>query len=154
MVNTGGLGSRRHAARYQRGITLMELMIVVTIMGILAGVAFPAYKAYVDRAKRTEGKAFLMEVAARQERYYFDNNSYASDAQDLGYASSTPSSDERHYSLANPIANGDSGSIGTSYLLKINTVSPWVDDTCGTFLTLDSKGAQDSESHNVICWAK
>ena len=154
MVNTYGLSSRRRATRYQHGVTLMELMIVVAIVGILAGVAFPAYKAYVDRAKRTEGKAFLMEVAARQERYYFDNNSYASDAQDLGYGSSTPNSDEGHYSLRNPIDDGDSGSITTSYLLTIETVSPWVDDTCGSFLTLDSKGAQDSDTHNVICWAK
>ena len=154
MVNIHGLGARQFAPRYQQGITLMELMIVVAIVGILAGVAFPAYKAYVDRAKRSEGKVFLMEIAARQERYYFDNNSYASDAQDLGYGSSTPKSDEEHYVLTNPIDDGDSGSIATSYLLKISTVSPWVDDTCGTFLTLDSKGAQDSETSNVICWAK
>ena len=41
--------------RRQHGFTLMELMIVVVIIGILSGVAFPAYKAYVDRAKRSEG---------------------------------------------------------------------------------------------------
>lgn len=140
--------------RRQSGFTLMELMIVVVIVGILSGVAFPAYKAYVDRAKRSEGKAFLMEVAARQERYYFDHNSYASDATNLGYSSTTPASDEGHYSLANPIAAGSSGSITTSYVLKITTVSPWVDDTCGSFLTLDSKGAQDSETSDAICWSK
>lgn len=154
MVNIHGLQTRRCAPRYQNGVTLMELMIVVAIVGILAGVAFPAYKAYVDRAKRSEGKVFLMEIAARQERYYFDNNSYASDPQDLGYGTSTPKSDEAHYSLTNPIDDGDSGSISTSYLLVITTVAPWVDDTCGTFLSLDSKGAQDSETSNVICWAK
>ena len=142
------------ARRRQHGFTLMELMIVVAIVGILAGVAFPAYKAYVDRAKRSEGKAFLMEIAARQERYYFDNNSYATDARELGYGSTTPKSDESHYVLDNPIAVGDTASITTSYKLKIKTVSPWVDDTCGTFLTLDSKGAQGSDSGNSICWSK
>jgi type IV pilus assembly protein PilE len=140
--------------RGQRGFTLMELMIVVVIVGILSGVAFPAYKAYVDRAKRSEGKAFLMEIAARQERYYFDNNSYASNATNLGYSSTTPKSDESHYVLTNPIAAGDTGSITTSYLLKITTVSPWVDTTCGTFLTLDSKSAQGSDTGNAICWSK
>lgn len=142
------------AAQRQYGFTLMELMIVVVIVGILSSIAFPAYKAYVDRAKRSEGKAFLMELAARQERYYFDNNSYAANAVDLGYASSTPLSDEGHYSLTNPVSDGDTGSITTSYVLQINTVSPWHDDTCGSFLTLDSKGAQGSESGDDVCWSK
>ena len=132
----------------------MELMIVVAIVGILASVAFPAYKAYVDRAKRTEGKAFLMEVAARQERYYFDNNAYATDPKALGYKTSTPNSDQSHYALKNPIAAGDTGSTTTSYKLQIDTVNPWVDDTCGTFLSLDSKGAQASQKTNAVCWAK
>ena len=145
-----GVGSSRR----QHGFTLMEVMIVVVIIGILSGVAFPAYKAYVDRAKRSEGKAFLMEIAARQERYYFDNNSYASDARNLGYSSKTPKSDENHYTLTDPIAVGGSGSITTSYKLQIDTVSPWKDDTCGTYLTLDSKGAQGSDTGNAICWSK
>lgn len=142
------------SARRQRGFTLMEVMIVVVIIGILSGVAFPAYKAYVDRAKRSEGKAFLMEIAARQERYYFDNNSYAIDARNLGYSSKTPQSDEKHYVLTDPIAAGSSSSITTSYKLQINTVSPWKDDTCGSYLTLDSKGTQGSDTGNAICWSK
>ncbi len=154
MVNTRGMPCRGSTGRYQHGVTLMELMIVVAIVGILAGVAFPAYKAYVDRAKRSEGKAFLMEIAARQERYYFDNNSYAADPEDLGYGNATAKSDEGHYTLDDPIAVGATGAITTSYVLKIKTVSPWKDDTCGNFLTLDSKGAQDSDTHNVICWSK
>ena len=154
MVDTRGAPALANSRRSQQGFTLMELMIVVVIVGILAGVAFPAYKAYVDRAKRAEGKAFLMELAARQERYYFDNNKYADDATDLGYSSATPNSDESHYVLTDPIAAGGSGSLDTSYTLQITTVTPWIDDTCGTYLTLDSKGAQDSETHNTVCWSK
>ena len=154
MPSTRTTRRQRSAARYHTGFTLIELMIVVAITGILASVAFPAYKAYVDRAKRSEGKAFLMELAARQERYYFDNNSYADHAQNLGYSSNTPKSDEKNYVLNDAIAAGSTGSITTSYLLQINTVSPWKDDTCGGFLSLDSASAQDSETHNVICWSK
>lgn len=146
--------SSGHDRSWSRGFTLMEVMIVVVIVGILASVGFPAYKAYVDRAKRTEGKAFLMDIAARQERYFMDNNTYAADATDLGYSDSTPLSDEKHYKLEDPIDEGDTGSITTSYKLTIKTQAPFYDDVCGEDLTLDSKGTQGSSTGDAVCWAK
>ena len=62
--------------KYMRGITLLELMIVVVIVSILAAVAYPNYRQFAARAKRNEAKAMLLEVAAAQERFYLQNSQY------------------------------------------------------------------------------
>jgi type IV pilus assembly protein PilE len=68
------------------GFTLIELMVVTAIIGILAAVAFPAYTDYVTRTKRAIGKAFLSEMASKQEQFFSDNKRYADDLTELGYA--------------------------------------------------------------------
>ena len=77
--------SIRHATyRKMRGVTLLELMIVVVIVGIIVAFAYPNYKDFVDRAKRNEAKAILLEIAQNQERFYLQNNRYGTLAE-LGY---------------------------------------------------------------------
>ena len=56
--------------RNMRGITLIELMIVVVILGILGSIAYPSFQEQVRKTRRADGKAVLMETAQQLERCY------------------------------------------------------------------------------------
>ena len=62
--------------RSQRGFTLIELMVVVTIIGILATIAVPIYSDYLREARLNEAKPFLLDIAARERLYKFKNGVY------------------------------------------------------------------------------
>ncbi|MGL6159456.1 type IV pilin protein [Microbulbifer sp.] len=60
----------------QRGFTLIELMIVVAILGILAGIAWPSYQEHVRTTRRADAQGALMGLAQAMERHYTENGSY------------------------------------------------------------------------------
>ena len=62
--------------RFIAGFTLLELLIVVAIIGILAGVGIPAYNGYITDSKEETAKNNLRSIAMMQSSYYSDNNSY------------------------------------------------------------------------------
>ncbi len=63
--------------RGMHGVTLIELMIVVVIVGILAAIAYPSYRSQVRKTHRAEGKAALLDAGQQLERCYARYNSYA-----------------------------------------------------------------------------
>jgi type IV pilus assembly protein PilE len=58
------------------GFTLIELMIVVAIIAILGGIAYPNYTQYVLRGKITEATSSLSDLRLRAEKYFADNRTY------------------------------------------------------------------------------
>jgi type IV pilus assembly protein PilE len=87
----------------QRGVTLLEIMVVVVIVGILAVIAIPSYRQYSIRAQRTEAKSALLQLATNQERFYLQNNTYTNNLAALGFAGGI--SENGVYTLAIPLAN-------------------------------------------------
>lgn len=72
-----------------RGFTLIELMIAVAIVGVLVAIAYPSYQNSLIKGTRGAAKAYLMEVAQKQQQYLLDNRTYfaaanATELKDLG----------------------------------------------------------------------
>jgi type IV pilus assembly protein PilE len=135
----------RSMARKMRGVTLMELMIVVVIVGILAAIAYPNYRDFAARAKRNEAKAILLEIAQNQERFYLQNSRYGSLAE-LGYASPLDT-DTGSYRVTIPGADAVNFTAQALYLLGGNEAGK-----CLTF-TIDGRGAKGS-GPLADCWTR
>lgn len=67
--------------RPAQGFTLIELMIVVAIIAIVAGIAVPAFTKYVQRSKISEATAGLASMSVKLEQYFQDNRTYVGACQ-------------------------------------------------------------------------
>jgi len=131
--------------KINKGFTLIELMIVVAVIGILAGIAYPSYQDYILRAKRGDGKAAILSAQLAQEKYRANNITYLAVA-------STASSDG-NYNYAVTIGAGALAS--TNYIITATPV--FTDAKCGNLvLTVASGTETKSASAGSVadCWNK
>ena len=139
----------RRLYRKMQGITLMELMIVVVIIGILAAVAYPNYRDFAARAKRNEAKAALLKIAVNQERIYLNSNSYTTDMTDLGFATDgcAVPSDSGTYTFCVPNADSSDFTATATYQPSDNEASK-----CLTF-EITGRGVKTSGPY-TDCWTR
>jgi type IV pilus assembly protein PilE len=120
-----------------RGVTLVELMIVVAVISILAAIAYPAYTENALKGKRASAKARMTEVAQRLQVYYSEHGSsatYTTTLTELNYPAGTLQSEAKGHNIT--VAAGADG-IATTY--KITATPVATDARCGN-LTLDHLG--------------
>ncbi|MEC4747469.1 type IV pilin protein [Methylomicrobium sp. Wu6] len=105
------------------GFTFIELMIVIAIIGILAGIAYPSYMEYVKKGRRADAKSALLQVQLAQEKYRTSNTSYGTLVQ-IGLPANSP---DQYYTVAvsNPTTTG--------YTATATPTGVQTGDKCGNF---------------------
>jgi type IV pilus assembly protein PilE len=131
----------------QDGVTLIELMIVVAIIGALAVIAIPSYRDYVTRAQRAEATAGLLRLAANQERFYLQNNTYSADPVALGFTGGRTETGLYAMAVVGNVLNF------TATATPVAGMRQATDVDCQSF-TINSAGVRTSGPNPVDeCWA-
>jgi type IV pilus assembly protein PilE len=121
----------------QRGVTLIEMMIVLVILAVIASFAYPSYMNYVVDTKRTAATSILLQVADRQQQFFMDNKRFANDLTNLGFAN-------------NPLVIADDGRTMANAADSDSTYSVALTNVTATTYTvtaapLNGQAARDTE---------
>jgi len=130
------------------GLTLAELLTALAIVGVLAVLAVPGYRMQVLRSHRIEATSALLAVAAAQEKFYLQNNSYsatltAAPPAGLGLQDTTPGG---FYSIA--ILHADSDEFTAT---AAATGSQAADTHCAEF-SIRAPGVRAAT--HADCWSR
>jgi len=146
--------------RRMAGFTLIELMVTVVVAAILVSIAVPSYQSQVRKSRRTEARNAVMDLAAREERYYSVNNAYTDLALQLGYGQDNAAITDRpigsgYYTVSVTASAPDPAATPpTRAGFKITATAVGTqlkDTTCQTF-AVDDVGTQTSTPSATECW--
>jgi type IV pilus assembly protein PilE len=94
-----------------RGITLLELLIVLVVIGIIAALTLPAYRQHMFRVNRTEAMTALLQLQSAEETFYLRQARYADNiaaAPPAGLAISATSTSGKYLLSVAVAADGQS----------------------------------------------
>lgn len=132
------------------GFTLLELLIVVAVFSIIMSMSVAGYRQYITRANRVDATALLLRVAAAQERYYLEQNSYTDDMAALGFPNAL--SERGYYALEIVPALGGLVVGYTATALVVDGESQSDDAKCQE-MTVNESGLRTSTPEDAdVCW--
>ncbi len=126
----------------KKGFSLIELMVVITVLAILAAIAVPVYSHFVQRSYRADAVATLSNVAIDQESYYHRNGSYATSLEELGLSSE---SEQGYYTITLENVSNN------SFDVKAEAQGSQADDTDCQTITLKIENGMSTRQPSK-CW--
>jgi len=125
-----------------KGVTLMEVMITVAIIGILSAIAIPSYSTYVTKSRQGEAKSALLELGQFMERHYTANSSYGTVSAGVTTSLTATDGGNTYYTVA-------VSSTAQTFDITLTPTGVMSGDSCGNY-TLDEQGVHNPTSSD--CW--
>lgn len=98
-----------------KGLTLVELLVVIIIIGILAAVTIPIMKGRIDSAKWSEGKAIMGTIARALRTHVVEKNNNFTPVPTLSELGFEPGDLNGNY-----FSGGESGTNDFSWVINSN----------------------------------
>jgi len=127
------------------GLTLVELIIVLMIIGILSAIALPSFLGCSNKAKQSEAKQYISSMNRAQQAYFADKGAFSNSLTALGLGIKTQTINYNYSAIATKTAafsygvsrsNNLRSYVGAVFLLPVsqaaNDTKTTVSILCGT----------------------
>lgn len=118
-----------------RGFTLVEIMVVVTLIAILTAIALPAYNDYVLRGKLQEATSNLLTMRVKMEQYYQDQRDYLNACDSTKPSIAMPPTGLKYFQITCPTHSA------TAYTIKAQGIESSV---TGFTFTIDQSNTRQT----------